>query len=77
MHDIVVLNDPKAIRRFFQLTQLKAMELEAKGLKHSRGSVYAKVKKDYGFIGNRQSVIKQLRDLIEREQRATLFAKEN
>jgi hypothetical protein len=29
-------------------------------MKHSRGSAYAKVKKDFGFKGNKQSVLKQL-----------------
>jgi hypothetical protein len=29
-------------------------------MKHSKGSVYAKVKKDFGFKGNKQYVLEQL-----------------
>jgi hypothetical protein len=45
----------------YALLQIKsALKLEVAGMKHSRGSAYAKVKKDFGFKGNKQSVLKQL-----------------
>jgi len=45
----------------YALLRLKsALKLEVAGMKHSRGSVYAKVKKDFGFKGNKQSVLDQL-----------------
>lgn len=44
----------------FHLLQLKyALALEIKGLKHSRGSVYAYVKRSYGLKGSKQSVLEQ------------------
>lgn len=44
----------------FNLLQLKyAMKLEMKGIKHSRGSVYAHVKRRFKLKGNRQSVYDQ------------------
>ena len=45
----------------YALLRLKsALKLECAGMKHSKGSVYAKVKKDFGFKGNKQSVLEQL-----------------
>ena len=45
----------------YALLRLKsALKLECAGMKHSKGSVYAKVKKDFGFKGNKQSVFEQL-----------------
>lgn len=45
----------------YNLLRLKsALKLEVAGMKHSRGSVYAKVKKDFGFKGNKESVLNQL-----------------
>lgn len=37
-----------------------ALRLELKGFKHSRGSVYALVKREFGFKGNKQRVYDQL-----------------
>lgn len=49
----------------FHLLQLKyALKLEIVGLKHSRGSVYAYVKKHFGFKGNKQKVLDQLISMI-------------
>lgn len=45
----------------YALLRLKsALKLECAGMKHSKGSVYAKVKKDFGFKGNKQFVLEQL-----------------
>ena len=41
-------------------TLRSALGLELKGLKHSRGSVYALVKREFGFKGNKQRVWDQL-----------------
>lgn len=48
------------IARFRVLTMRSALALECKGLKHSRGSVYALVKREFGFKGNRERVLEQL-----------------
>ena len=53
----------------FRLIQLKhALHLEVKGLKHSRGSVYALVKREFGLRGNKRSVYTQFCELVEREK---------
>jgi hypothetical protein len=52
------------IPRFQQLTTLYALKLECLGMKHSRGSVYAKVKRDYSLKGSKQSVYEQLKSLL-------------
>lgn len=50
----------------FHLLQLKyALMLEIKGMHHSQGSVYAYVKRHFGFKGNKQRVLDQLVALIE------------
>lgn len=50
----------------FQLMQWKyGLRLEIQGLKMSRGSVYAHVKKKLGWRGNRQAILTQLEELIE------------
>ncbi len=50
----------------FRLLQMKsALALEIKGLKHSRGSVYALVKKEFNLKGNKQKVYDQLCNIIK------------
>ena len=50
----------------FRLLQMKsALALEIKGLKHSRGSVYALVKKEFNLKGNKQKVFDQLCNIIK------------
>lgn len=52
--------------RDFQILAMRsALKLEIKGLKHSRGSVYALVKKRFGFKGNKKRVLEQLNAYIE------------
>lgn len=51
----------------FRLISIKhALRLEALGMKHSRGSVYARVKREFGLHGNKQSVSDQFAVLSER-----------
>jgi hypothetical protein len=50
----------------FRLFQMKsALALEIKGLKHSRGSVYALVKKEFNLKGNKKKVYDQLCNIIK------------
>lgn len=59
----------EADTRFFQLLQWKgALKLEILGMWHSQGSVYAHVKKQLGFKGNKQRVLAQLEAYIEQKQ---------
>ena len=50
---------------FHMIAQKHALKLEIAGLKHSRGSVYAHIKRTYGFKGNKQSVLDQFTAFIE------------
>ena len=54
------------------LVQISAIKLECKGLRYSGGSVTAKVKKEYGFKGNREKVLAQLQDYYERVSAAQM-----
>jgi len=47
------------------LTLRSALSLECVGMKHSQGSVYALVKREFGFKGSKQAVLAQLRSHIE------------
>jgi len=51
---------------FNMLAQKAALRLEIKGLKMSRGSVYAHIKRTYGLRGNKQSVYTQFCELVEK-----------
>jgi DNA-binding CsgD family transcriptional regulator len=53
---------------FNMLAQKYALKLELVGLKHSRGSVYAHIKRVYGLRGSRQSVYTQFCELVEKEK---------
>lgn len=48
------------------IAQKHALKLEMRGLKHSGGSVNARIKKHYGLRGNRQSVYTQFCELVEK-----------
>ena len=50
--------------RFQQLATLYALKLECLGMKHSQGSVYAKIKKDYNLKSSKQSVYEQLKSIL-------------
>ena len=55
-----ILDTPQDIN-FFQVARLcSALKLECKGLKMSRGSVYAHCKRTYGFKGNKEKVLAQM-----------------
>lgn len=53
--------DPTAWRL---LALRSALELELKGFKFSRGSVYALIKREFGFKGTKQRVLDQLNEHI-------------
>jgi hypothetical protein len=54
----------EAINQYRAKVLLSALKLECLGMKHSRGSVYAKVKRDYSLKGNKQSVYDQLKSIL-------------
>ncbi len=55
-------------RIFNMLAQKQALKLEMLGMKHSRGSVYAHIKRTYGLRGNKKSVYTQFCELVEKEK---------
>jgi hypothetical protein len=61
---MIVLDTPDKIEMWRRLSMLHGMKLEAKGLHHSRGSVTARVKKEFGLKGNRESIIRQFEPLV-------------
>lgn len=63
-----IITGEKAINLFHMKTQLAALGLEIKGLKHSRGSVYAHIKHTYNFKGNKQRVFEQFKQLIQEKE---------
>ena len=56
------------ITMFHMLAQRSALKLEMKGLKFSKGSVYAHIKRVYGLRGNKNSVYTQFCELIEKKK---------
>ena len=59
-----VLDNPESIQMYRLLTMYQMLKLEIKGMKHSRGSVYALIKKEFGLKGTKQNVLEQFGKLI-------------
>jgi hypothetical protein len=55
-----VVQSKEAFEMYILLRLKSALRLEVQGMKHSRGSVYAKVKREFGFKGSKESVLQQL-----------------
>ena len=74
----MMLTHPDDINMFRLLALRSALKLECKGLKHSQGSAYAIVKREFGFKGNKARVLEQLVAHIEdvRNARNTLAVQE-
>ncbi len=69
----VVITGEKNIKAYRTLVLQKALRLEIIGLKHSSGqSVYAQIKREFGFKGNKRKVHDLLCDYIEREYGITV-----
>ena len=50
----------------YRLISLKyALKLEMLGLKHSRGSAYATIKKEFGYKGSKQLVFDQFAQYLK------------
>jgi hypothetical protein len=60
-----VITGEANIRMWRMLTMKHALRLECLGMKHSQGSVYALVKREFGFKGNKARVLEQLTAHIE------------
>jgi hypothetical protein len=63
-----VLDNPESIQMYRLLAMYQMLKLETKGMKHSRISVYALVKKEFGLTGTKQSVLEQFGKLIGKSE---------
>lgn len=54
---------------FTMICQRQALKLELLGLKHSRGSMYAHIKRTYGLKGSKQKVYDQFAAMVEEAKR--------
>ncbi len=61
----MILTTPDQIARYRLATLRAALKLEIAGMKRSRPSAYAILKKE-GFTGTRAAVLQQLNDQLER-----------
>lgn len=55
------------LKIWHMLTQKAALKLEIGGIKNSRGSVYAHIKRVYNLTGSREKVLEKFSALIEQE----------
>jgi len=65
---MTTISTPNGIQMFHLLSQRAALDLEIKGLKFSKGSVYAHIKRTYGFKGNKVKVLAQFTAYIQNLQ---------
>ena len=61
----IVFDTPAGIEGARILSMRSALRLETLGMTHSRGSVYAYIKREFGFKGNKVAVLGQLETWIE------------
>lgn len=69
---MLVLTKPNEIRMFRLLALRSALKLELLGMKHSKGSVYTRVKREFGLRGNKKSVYTQFCEFVEQEKSANI-----
>ena len=60
-----VFETPEQIDMFTFLSRKAALKLEMRGLKRGGQSVYSIIKQEYGFKGSRESVLKQMEEIIK------------
>jgi hypothetical protein len=65
MEGTLVFDTPDKIKGYRILAMRSALKLEILGLKHSRVSIYALVKQEFGFKGSKQKVLEQLNKWID------------
>lgn len=67
MSDLIVCDTPDAIEAYRLLSMRAALGLEVKGLKHSRVSVYAMIKREFKLHGSKESVAEQFAELLRKK----------
>jgi len=70
MDQSIVIDTPQWIAMYRMLSLKSALKLETLGMKNSRGSVFALVKREYNLKGNKQSVYDQFVKLVEEAKAA-------
>ena len=64
-NDTLIADTPRNIKLYTLLRIKQTLKLECVGIKFRGGSVYAHVKRIYGFKGNKHSVLAQFTDYIK------------
>lgn len=62
---MITLDTPEQIDMFRFLSLKSALKLECLGMSRRGQSAYSIVKAEYGFKGNKKSVLKQMEQIIE------------
>ncbi len=62
---MITLDTPEQIDMFRFLSLKSALKLECLGMTRRGQSAYSIVKAEYGFKGNKKSVLKQMEQIIE------------
>jgi hypothetical protein len=65
MEQAIVITGKENIEWVRRRAMLGAMRLEAVGLRNSRGSVTARVKREFGITGQRAEVIRKFSIMVE------------
>ena len=66
MSNLIIADTPDKINMFRLLSLKGALKLEMVGMKRRGRSAYAIIKDEFGFKGNREKVLNQLQEHIER-----------
>ena len=62
---MITLDTPEQIDMFRFLSLKSALKLECLGMTRRGQSAYSIIKAEYGFKGNKKSVLKQMEQIIE------------
>jgi len=65
---VTTITGSKQIKLAQMIAQKGCLRMELAGMKHSGGSVYARIKKHYGLRGSKQSVYTQFCELVEKKK---------
>ena len=62
---MIILDTPEKIDMFRFLSLRSALKMECRGMSRRGQSAYAIVKAEYGFKGNKKSVLEQMEKIIK------------
>jgi len=62
---MIILDTPEKIDMFRFLSLRSALKMECRGMSRRGQSVYSIVKAEYGFKGNKKSVLEQMEKIIK------------